>query len=131
MSKIITVLLFTVSLSGCATVQSWIPSFWDDNQSRSIIDVRQAVSEISCEPGTQLKDADRVLSRLEWFRLYSESKGTRQQDVLKIIAPMEETVRDWRKRSAGSEGSTAYCTVKKRTLALQANRAAAAILGRF
>jgi hypothetical protein len=131
MKTLIIAVCFTVLLSGCATIQNWIPSFWDDNQSARIVDIRQSIEQITCEPGSQLGAAQRVASGLEWFRLYSESKGTRQQDVLRITQPMEDTVADWIKRSETKEGSKSYCELKKRTLKLQAERAAQAILGRF
>lgn len=123
-----------LTLQGCAalsTVSGYIPSFWDDNQSAKIVDIRQSVERISCEPGTQLTDAVQLQTDIQWFRLYSESKGSRQKDVLRIIAPMEETVDDWAKRSGNKEGSTTYCGLKKKTLQLQASRAAESILGRF
>ena len=42
-----------------------------------------------------------------------------------------QSVADWANRSAVKEGSEAYCNLKKRTLKLQAERAATAILGRY
>lgn len=126
--------LAIVGLTGCSAVSglvSKVPSFWDDNQSAKIIDIRQSIEQIACEPDTQLGDANQLLLELQWFRLYSESKGTRQQDVLRIVAPMEETVQDWHKRSQVKEGSKSYCELKKRTLRLQASRAAESILGRY
>ena len=89
------------------------------------------MAQISCEPGTQLGDANQLLLEIEWFKLYSQSKGSRQKDVLAIIAPMEETVRDWQKRSETREGSVAYCTSKRMVLKQQSKRAAESILGRF
>ena len=132
--KNLIVALALISLTGCSAVSglvSKIPSFWDDNQSAKIIDIRQSVEQITCEPGTQAQDAEYILTKVQWFQLYSESKGTRQQDVLRIIAPMEETVKDWKKRSETKEGSKSYCELKKRTLRLQASRAAESILGRY
>ena len=122
------------ALQGCAalsTVTGYIPSFWDDNQSAKIVDIRQSVERISCEPGTQLSEAVQLQKDIQWFKLYSESKGSRQKDVLRIIAPMEETVNDWANRSGNKEGSKTYCGLKKKTLQLQASRAAESILGRF
>lgn len=127
MNKLLITVVLSVSLSGCASIQSMIPSFWDDNQSARIIDVRQKVELIDCAQ-EQRAQVDAVAREIRWFQLYSESKGQRQQDVLKIIAPMQETVADWQKRG---EGSRAYCDLKKRTLSLQGERAAQAILGRF
>lgn len=129
--RILTVIMLSATLTGCATITSWIPSFWDDNQSSRIINVRQTVANITCEPNTQLQDAEDLLWDIQWFKLYSESKGNRQQDVLRIVAPMEETVKDWYKRSEKNEGSRAYCMSKKKILEKQSARAAEAILGRF
>lgn len=122
--------LSIVSLTGCSTVMGWIPSFWDDNQSAKIIDVRQQVANIDCAK-PQLPQAQGIQKDIQWFQLYSASKGTRQQDVLRIVEPMKKTVDEWADRSAKTEGSPAYCELKKRALKLQADRAAEAILGRF
>jgi flagellar basal body L-ring protein FlgH len=119
-----------VGLTGCSTVVGWIPSFWDDNQSAKITDVRQRVENIDCKV-PQLAQATGILNDIQWFELYSKSKGTRQNDVLRIVTPMKETTADWAKRSAEKEGSEAYCNLKKRALKLQAERAAEAILGRY
>ena len=121
------VIIFTVLLSGCASVQNWVPSFWDDNQSRSIIDVRSRVESIDCSQ-PQLPQSALIARELEWFRLYSESKGSLQKDVIRITEPMTKTVAEWRARG---EGSPAYCTIKKQILQQQSQRAAAVILGRW
>lgn len=130
MKKIIFVLALALGLNGCSSLVGLVPSFWDDNQSSRIVDVYQRARNINCtEP--QLPQAQAIVRDLEWFQLYSETKGSRQADVLRIIKPMQETAQDWYKRSQGTEGSKAYCDLKKRTLVLQAERAAQAIQGRF
>ena len=134
MIRLIAIGATVLALQGCAalsTVTGYIPSFWDDNQSAKIIDIRQSIEQITCEPGTQLTEARTIVDNIQWFKLYSQSKGTRQKDVLKIVTPMEETAKDWAKRSETKEGSKTYCELKKKTLKLQASRAAEAILGRF
>ena len=134
MIRLIAIGATVLTLQGCAalsTVTGYIPSFWDDNQSAKIIDIRQSIEQITCEPGTQLIEARTIVDNIQWFKLYSQSKGTRQKDVLKIVTPMEETAKDWAKRSENKEGSKTYCELKKKTLKLQASRAAEAILGRF
>lgn len=130
MKKFIAIISLSALLTGCASLTTLVPSFWDDNQSARIIDVRQQVENIECKQ-PQLPQARAVLREIQWFELYSESKGSRQQDVIKIVAPMKETAQDWVKRSETQEGSESYCNLKKRTLKLQAERAAQAILGRF
>ena len=119
-------------LSGCAQLQGFIPSFWDDNQSQKIIDLRLTIERIDCK-AQQKPQVSRVRDDLEWFRLYSESKGKRQQDVLKLTQPMAETTEDWYKRvsTEGHKDNPIYCDLKKRVLTEQSARAAKAILGRF
>lgn len=128
--KILAAAVLALSLTGCATVQSWIPSFWDDNQSRAIVDVRQSVAQLDCntEHAPQVK---RIKDQLEWFDLYSESKGARQQDVRKLIGPMKETVDDFYKRSIDKQGTKTYCEIKKKIMISQSEKAASAVLGRF
>ncbi len=128
--KILIAVILSVALSGCSTVKSWIPSFWDDNQSAKIVDVRLAVDRIDCSQ-PQLAQAQRVRDDLRWFELYSESKGWRQADVLRIIKPMQETVEDWYRRSLDAQGTKGYCEIKKKILQQQSERAAQAVLGRF
>ncbi len=130
MKRLIALLAVSLTLSGCSTVKGWIPSFWDDNQSARIVDVRLKVDSIDCTQ-PQLLQAEAIRQDLRWFELYSESKGWRQNDVLKLTAPMKETVDDWVKRSKEKEGTKVYCEIKKKILVEQSKRAATAILGRF
>lgn len=130
MKTTITIIAALVLLSGCSTVKEWIPSFWDDNQSHRIIDVRQRTEQINCDQ-PQLGQVQAVSESLRWFELYSESKGWRQRDVLRVTAPVRETLDDWIKRSQTREGSKTYCELKKRVVQAQAKRAAETILGRF
>jgi uncharacterized protein YceK len=124
------VLALAISLTGCATVKSWIPSFSDPNQSARIIDVRQSVAQLDCKQA-HAPQVKIIKDNLEWFQLYSESKGWRQQDVLKLVKPMQETVDDFYKRSTEKQGSETYCEIKKKLMATQADKAASAVLGRF
>ena len=118
-------------LAGCnATVATFVPSFWDDNQSRSIITARQLVVNINCDDAQNFQ-AVQIQKELQWFELYSESKGYLQHDVLELIAPMQKTVTEWADRSREKEPSAAYCRIKKDILVKQAELASKAVLGRF
>ena len=128
--KLIFTLAITVMLSGCATVSTWIPSFWDDNQSARIVDVRLGIDRLNCA-GDQLAQITRIRDDLRWFELYSTSKGPLQQDVIKLIAPMQLTVEDMYTRTAKSPTSVTYCELKRTIMQQQAQRAAAGILGRW
>ncbi len=123
-------ILCTVLLSGCSTMTNWIPSFWDDNQSAKIIDVRLKVDRLDCK-SDQLAQITVIRDDLRWFQLYSESKGKLQKDVLRLVGPMQETVEDMFKRNSEGKGSATYCELKKKIMQQQAERAAAGILGRY
>jgi hypothetical protein len=117
-------------LMGCGSMYKYIPSCWDDNQSRAIIDVRLSVERLDCaEP--HLAQAQRIKDSIDWFVLYSESKGRSQQDVVKLVEPMKATVDDFHKRSQGAQGSNTYCELKKKVMIEQAQRAAGSVLGRW
>jgi len=126
--RIITLLL-VIALQGCASITSVVPSFWDDNQSARIVDVQLAVARVDCV--NALPGVTRVRDDIEWFRLYSTSKGALQKDVLAVIQPMQETAEDWYKRTQGGTASKTYCELKKSVMQQQAARAASAVLGRW
>jgi hypothetical protein len=128
--KQILLALVIVTITGCSGIVSKIPSFWDDNQSARIIDLRLRAESVNCsEP--QLPQIRALAQDLRWFELYSQSKGLRQTDVLKLIEPMQDTVKEWEDRSSKQEGSKFYCETKKKIVTEQAKRAAEATLGRF
>jgi hypothetical protein len=125
--KFISAILVSVLISGCATVQSWIPSFWDDNQSAYITEARLTVERVDCTL-PQVAQVLRLHEDLRRFELYSQAKGSLQQDVLRVIEPMQVTVKEWRDRG---EGSRVYCEIKKKLLLQQGERASKVILGRW
>jgi hypothetical protein len=131
MKKLLAILSFAL-LSGCAGLTGLIPSFWDDNQSAKIISVRLDIERLDCK-AQQHAQVTKIRDDLAWFRLYSESKGGRQADVIALTAPMTETVEDWYKRvsTEGHKDNAIYCDLKKRVLTEQSTRAAKAVLGRF
>ena len=120
-------------LQGCATfsfqnIKDQIPSFWDDNQSRSVIDIRQSVEKLNCKElhAPQVKV---IKDNIQWFILYSDSKGTK--DVIKLVKPMESTVDDFYKRSLEKQGTEIYCDIKKKILITQSSAVAKTVIGRF
>lgn len=126
----IMMLLCAVMLTGCSTITNWIPSFWDDNQSAKITDVRLHVDRLDCK-GDQLAQIKVIRDDLRWFELYSQSKGNLQKDVLRLTQPMQETVEDMYKRNSEGKGSVTYCELKKKIMQQQAERAAKGVLGRY
>ena len=128
MKKIIAVFgLLTLSACNSIDVSTVVPSFWDDNQSRSIINTYQMAVNIDCKE-VQSVQAQAIVRELQWFQLYSESKGFLQKDVIRLIEPMQTTAKEWADRETPSEG---YCKIKKNIMVTQAKAAASAVLGRF
>jgi hypothetical protein len=127
--RIITSFILVLALTGCAGISSVVPSFWDDNQSARIVDVRLAVARVDCV--NALPGVTRVRDDIEWFRLYSVSKGALQKDVLAVIQPMQATAEDWYQRTAQGTASKVYCELKKSVMQQQSARAASAVLGRW
>ena len=114
------------------SITQWIPSFWDDNQSAKIIDIRQKAHNIQCDTvKTQKTHADGLVKDIQWFLLYSDSKGALQKDVVRLVKPMEQTVGDWAKRTATGEASKGYCKIKKKVIIVQADKAANSVLWRY
>ena len=124
------ILIAVIMLTGCANIQSWVPSFWDDNQSAKIVDVRLGVDRLDCSQ-PQLAQITVIRDDLRWFELYSASKGALQKDVLRLIAPMQATVEDMYTRNTGGTASKTYCELKKQIMTQQAERIASAVLGRW
>jgi hypothetical protein len=124
-------IIFALSLlTGCSTIKEWVPSFNDPNQSAAIITVRQSIERLDCDQ-PQFTQIIRIRNSLEWFELYSQSAGWRHKDVLRVVAPMKETVEDMVIRTQVRDGSKGYCLLKKGIMQEQAARAAQVILGRF
>lgn len=124
-------LLLVLALTGCAAISNVMPSFWDDNQSARIVDVRLAVSRVDCADPQVLIAVSSVRDHIEWFRLYSISKGSLQRDVIAVIAPMQATAEDWYTRTVSGSASKTYCELKKSIMQQQSARAASAVLGRW
>ena len=130
MRTVITLVL-ALAVTGCGTLTTAIPSFWDDNQSARIIDVRFKVERMDCGSEQIRAQVSQLRDDLLWFELYSESKGARQQDVIKIVHPIRETVEDMHKRYSEGLATKSYCEIKQRILRSQSQKAADAVLGRF
>jgi hypothetical protein len=127
MKKIITLIL-TLSLIGCSTIKDKIPSFWDDNQSKAVIDIRQSILDLDCKQ-THAPQVAVIKKNVDWLIIYSQVKDTR--DVLRLVKPMNETVNDFYDRSMTKQGSEAYCNMKKKVLDVQSGTVAKAVIGRF
>lgn len=128
-------LLSLLALGGCTSIgvdslYKVIPSFWDDNQSAAITNVRTDIAYIDCNK-PQLPQAQQLERDASWFILYSESKGITQGDVIAVVKPIRDTASEWVERASVKEPSRAYCKIKRDILISQAETAAKAVLGRY
>ena len=126
MNKLAFILALTL-ISGCAQIKEWVPSFWDPNQSSRIVDLALAAEHLDCDQ-PQIPQVKAMQKDLAWFRLYSETKGSLQGDVLRLTEPIKESLDDWQRRG---EASRVYCGIKRRLLVDQTRRAAAVVQGRW
>ena len=131
MKQFLSATILVVFLSGCAGLSDMITSFWDDNQSARIVDMYVKSTNLNCKQ-PHLPQVKSMKDDLQWFELYSKSKGWLQRDVIKLIAPMQKTVLEFYKRSSGEkQGSVAYCEIKKKLLIKQSRDSAKSVLGRY
>jgi len=127
MKKLIVVLAF-ISLTGCSTVKEWIPIKWDANQSHAITTIQQTSRNFDCKADIA-QQSKSLANQIEWFKIYSESKPTR--DVISPIAHMNSTVKELVDRSAQGPVSPMYCEIKKKIIVQQADMIAHTVQGRF
>jgi len=101
-----------------------IPSFWDDNESYSVAQIRHSVEQIDCDT-TYSNQVNNLISDIRFLQLYSESKGS--DDILEMVDPMMETA----KGLANKEENKVFCSIKKKTLQKQSALIADATMERF
>jgi hypothetical protein len=126
--SVVVMFFIIVMLTGCSSIKDKIPSFWDDNQSFVVIEIRQSVLDLDCKQPHAPQVAI-IKKHVDWLILYSQVKDTR--DVLRLVKPMNDTVNDFYDRSMVKQGSEAYCNMKKKILDTQSLTVAKAVLGRF
>ena len=127
MKKLIVVLAL-VTLSGCSTIKEWIPVKWDANQSHSITTIQQTTRNFDCKADI-VQQSKSLANQIEWFKIYSESKPTR--DVINPAGRLSTTVKELVDRSSQGPVSPAYCEIKKKIIIQQADMIAHTVQGRF
>lgn len=126
MKKLFLIPVIALSMSGCSALLNEVPSFYDDNESKGVVDVWVAVKRIDCEDifvKNHIYDAD---EKLEWLMTYSEGKGS--NDVLEALEVFDESLDGLVQKE---QISPAYCKVKKENLLGQITIITKAIVGRY
>jgi hypothetical protein len=124
MHKLITSLALVTIVAGCTS----IPSFYDPNESKAIIDISARVEFMDCElPTPKLKKQVRSIDfYVEWLNQYSLAKGS--QDVTNLTSIMDKTLQGL---VDADPLTPTYCKIKKKNLQTQTRLAAEAIMGRY
>jgi hypothetical protein len=115
-----------VTLSGCASIIDMIPSRWDVNQAKVTTDLRQATHNFDCK-ADQRAQLKVIAEQVQWFALYSESKGTK--DVAQLGKTLQATVKEFQERA--QPVSPIYCDIKRKLMIQQADIIAKTTQGRF
>lgn len=126
--KKLLLILAVVSLTGCSTVQQWIPVRWDVNQSQAITTIQQTTRNFNCSADIAQQSKD-LAQKIEWFEIYSKSKPTR--DVIVPAEKMHTSIKEMVDRTAKGPVSPTYCEIKKKILIQQADMIAHTVQGRF
>ena len=124
MKKLVSGFIVAITLSGCAM----IPSFWDDNENKSIVVIVKEVDRIDCEKKdfVSLYQAKR---EVEWLLQYASLKGS--DDIHSMVTKLDTTMDPLVVKAKGGDISTSYCNLKKKVLQNDSKRIAKAMLGRF
>ncbi len=117
-----------VVLTGCSSLKEYIPVKWDSNQSASITTIQQTTRNFDCK-GDIAQQAQTLNQQVEWLKLYSESKPTR--DIITPIGYMHTTVKELVERTSKGSVSVTYCEIKKAIVIKQADIVAHTIHGRL
>lgn len=124
MRKLFLGVLVALTMSGCAM----IPSFWDDNENRSVVIIVQEVDRIDCEK-KNFESLYQAKKETEWLLHYASIKGSR--DVYSMVSKLDTTMKPIVEKADSGKMSTAYCNLKKKVLQGDSRRIATAMLGRF
>ena len=114
MKKLITIVILSTSLAGCAGIMDLFPSRWDPNESAAITDARYSAAKADCANPKIAEDLLKVQGRLDWLVLYTQSKGSK--DINKMLTPVKETLDPLVQRAQQGGMSPAYCQLKMRII---------------
>ena len=123
--KTLILALLTLSLSACSLMDE-IPSFYDDNESKAIIDLVHSIESLDCSSDSVKQQVETINDDLQWLMTYTELKGT--NDVYSVLMIVDSTMATLIKNETISQP---YCEIKRKNLLLQTNSAAKAIFRRF
>ncbi len=114
-----------LTLSSCANLT--LPSNYDPNESKGMIDILVDVRALDCRTDvSQQAGIQEIKESVEWMRLYTDIKGS--EDVFVSLGTIDHTLTGMIVRDNMSVG---YCNLKKKNLTLQVSDTAQAVMKRY
>jgi hypothetical protein len=125
MKQLTILIAMVIGISGCANFT--MPSNYDPNESKGMIDVLQDVRALDCRTdASQQAGIKEIQESVEWMRLYTDIKGS--EDVFVSLGAIDHTLTGMIVRDNMSIG---YCKLKKKNLTLQVSDTAQAVMKRY
>jgi malonyl CoA-acyl carrier protein transacylase len=125
MKQLTILIAMVIGISGCANFT--MPSNYDPNESKGMIDVLQDVRALDCRTdASQQAGIKEIQESVEWMRLYTDIKGS--EDVFVSLGAIDHTLTGMIVRDNMSVG---YCKLKKKNLTLQVSDTAQAVMKRY
>jgi PBP1b-binding outer membrane lipoprotein LpoB len=137
LTKHIIFFAFLFLLGGCSTIKEtvqdindFIPSRWDANQSKIVTDIQLSTRNFDCS-NDQLNQLKNLDLQIEWFEIYSQTKGTK--DVWELSDTLKKTTKEYidRIKTSTKPISEFYCKLKKEVMIKQADIIANTVQARW
>lgn len=116
--------LTVLFIAGC-NVLDQVPSFYDDNESKAVVDLWVSVHKLDCASEEAPNQVKSIVDSKDWLKTYSIGKGSR--DVVEMITILEKSLDGLTNREFGET----YCNLKKTTLLNQSEKMTKAMMRRF
>ncbi len=116
-------LIGALAVTGCSTISN--TSFYDDNESKAVVDVWVSVQNLDCSSELAPLQVDDIVQSKQWLKTYSTGKGSK--DVLEMVSIFEKSLDGLSGRVFGET----YCNLKRKTLINQSEKMTKAMMGRF
>jgi hypothetical protein len=125
MKQLTILIAMVIGISSCTNFT--MPSNYDPNESKGMIDVLQDVRALDCRTdASQQAGIKEIQESVEWMRLYTDIKGS--EDVFVSLGAIDHTLTGMIVRDNMSVG---YCKLKKKNLTLQVSDTAQAVMKRY
>jgi hypothetical protein len=114
-----------VLLTGCSTLNSLLPSPWDDNEMMYIATLQYEVRKIDCDKHGTIETVWATKEKLWWY-----AQAARHADVVELIEPYHQSMVGLYEQSRAGTLRKPYCVNKVTILTTQTDMIAEALASR-